>query len=264
MTAQAGAAGGHGEGAMEFRKAEGVGYYRFLTELHRTHLFDWYMEIGCRLGRSFAPVRGPTIAVDPFFRIETNVIETKPELHIFQRTADDFFATGFLDRLGVRLSLSFLDGMHLFEYLLRDFLNTERRSRPDGVIALHDCCPFSHGMTTRDLENLPEGAWTGDVWKLIPILRDYRPDLTLTVLDCGPTGLVLVSGLAPDNVVLRDRYDEIVARFSDVSLEQYGLGAFYDLFDFVDARGFMDDGWPLFAHLRQDESLAQAPKWITP
>lgn len=99
----------------------------------------------------------------------------------------------------IKLSFSFLDGMHLFEFLLRDFIAAEKASGPNGVIAMHDCCPFSHEMTTRDLDNLPQGggAWTGDVWKLIPILREYRPDLKLTVLNAAPTGLVFVSGLKP-------------------------------------------------------------------
>lgn len=247
-----------------FRKAGGLGYYRFLNQLHAANLFDWYLEIGCRMGRSFAPVRGPTVAVDPYFRIETDVVGVKRELHVFQQTADDFFASGFLDRMGIRLSFAFLDGMHLFEFLLRDFRNTERRSRPDGVIALHDCCPFSHAMTTRDLDNLPEGAWTGDVWKLIPILRDYRPDLKLIVLDCGPTGLVLVSGLCPGNTVLEDRYDEIVARYGAVDLAGFGFERFYGLFDFVRAEEFIAADWPLLAPLRQDETGLRVPEKITP
>ena len=249
---------------MEFRQAEGMGYLRFLSRLHAGHLFDWYLEIGCRSGRSFGPVRSPTIAVDPFFQIDSNVIGSKPELHVIQKTSDDFFASGFLDKLGIRLSVSFLDGMHLFEFLLRDFMNTERRSRPDGVIAMHDCCPFSHEMTTRDLKNLPKRAWTGDVWKIIPILRQYRPDLTLTVLDCAPTALVLVSGLSPDNAVLEEKYDEIVARYAEVDLSGYGLAAFYDQFEFTDARAFVHQGWPLFQSLKQDEAKALTPTAITP
>ena len=85
-------------------------------------------------GRSFADVRGKTIAVDPSFRIDSNVIKDKPALHIFQQTSDDFFDSGFLKAARAKLSFSFLDGMHLFEYLLRDFINTEKNSHPDSVI----------------------------------------------------------------------------------------------------------------------------------
>ena len=47
-----------------FIRAEGKQYTRFLDNLHRTHLFDWYLEVGCRSGRTFGPVRGKTIAVE--------------------------------------------------------------------------------------------------------------------------------------------------------------------------------------------------------
>lgn len=60
----------------------------------------------------------------------------KPALHLFQATSDDFFASDFLRRDGIRLGLSFLDGMHLYEFLLRDVMNTEAASDPNGVI----CC----------------------------------------------------------------------------------------------------------------------------
>lgn len=247
-----------------FAAASGILYYRFLKNLHRTYLFDWYMEIGCREGRSFAPVRSRTIAVDPVFSINEDVIGLKPELHIIQRSSDDFFASGFLQRHNVHLSLSFLDGMHLFEYLLRDFIGTERASARDGVIMLHDCCPWTHEMTTRDLDNLPPvpAAWTGDVWKLIPILQKYRPDLDLTVYDCRPTGVVALSNLDPDSRVLSDNYDEIIKEFS-VDLETYGVKRFFDSFDYVDAGAEMEAGFPMFSKIGRKEEVADKVR-VTP
>jgi hypothetical protein len=122
-----------------FNRAMGKNYARFLDGLHANMLFDWYLEVGCRSGRTFGPVRGKTIAVDPYFRIETNVIGPKPALHILQQTSDDFFASGFLKAMKIKLSFSFLDGLHLFEYLLRDFMGAEANSHKNGVIAMHDC-----------------------------------------------------------------------------------------------------------------------------
>ncbi|MGI3186205.1 hypothetical protein [Nioella aestuarii] len=246
-----------------FKPATGMHYHRFLRNLHDTTLLDWYMEIGCRDGSSFAPVRSKTIAVDPFFRVERNAIGAKPALHIFQQTSDDFFASGFLDALGIRLSLSFLDGMHLFEYLLRDVIQTERRSRPDGVIMMHDCCPFDHPMTTRDLNNIPEAAWTGDVWKLLPILKQYRPDLKIDVLDCKPTGLVMLSNLDPGNTALSDAYDKILADWVTVTLEDYGTARFFESFDYVSARGQTHLGHPLLSRVKLDDSAAFNPVMLS-
>ncbi len=245
-------------------KPLGIYYRRFLATLHSQHLFDWYLEVGCRSGESFAPVRSKTIAVDPFFRAEINIIGKKPALHVFQATSDDFFAGGFLARNDIRLSLAFLDGMHLFEYLLRDFMNTEAAMDPKGVVMLHDCVPYGLKMTRRDLDNLPDGPWTGDVWKLIPILQKWRPDLTLTVLDCNPTGLVCVSGLDPSSRVLRDNYDRIVAEFVGTDIKQFGIERFFASFDFTPARLIARKGFRLFQPVSISVDQALEPQKITP
>lgn len=247
-----------------FIKPLGMQYRKFLAGLHASCLFDWYLEVGCRSGETFAPVRSKTIAVDPFFRAEINIIGKKPALHVFQATSDDFFASGFLARNDIRLSLAFLDGMHLVEFLLRDFLNTEAAMDPRGVILLHDCVPYGLKMTRRDLDNLPDGAWTGDVWKLIPILQHWRPDLTITVLDCQPTGLVAVSGLDPANRVLADNYDRIVADFAEMDIKAFGVERFFASFDYVPARALARKGFQMFRPVSLPETLALAPQAITP
>ncbi|MBL9050209.1 MAG: class I SAM-dependent methyltransferase [Tabrizicola sp.] len=250
--------------AETYNKARGLNYYRFLKSLHRQVLFDWYLEVGCRAGLSFAPVRGKTIAVDPYFRAELNIIGQKPALHVFQATSDDFFAGGFLRRNGIKLGAAFLDGMHLFEYLLRDFINTEANADPNGVIMLHDCVPFSFEMTTRDLENLPNGPWTGDVWKLIPILQAYRPDLKLTVLDCRPTGVVCISNLNPKSQVLRKRYEKIVAEYLETDIEAFGVERFFSSFAFTSALEMKAEGFALFRPVELDAGQALQPRRVTP
>lgn len=245
-------------------KPNGLQYRRFLAALHSRHIFDWYLEVGCRSGESFAPVRSKTIAVDPYFRAEINIIGKKPALHVFQTTSDDFFASGFLARNDIRLGLAFLDGMHLFEFLLRDFINTEARMDPKGVIMLHDCVPYGQRMTRRDLDNLPDGPWTGDVWKLIPILQQWRPDLQLTVLDCHPTGLVCVSGLDPANRVLAERYDDIVAAFIGTDIKAFGVERFFASFDYTSARLVARKGFQLFRPVVLPEAAALEPVPVTP
>jgi hypothetical protein len=247
-----------------FQKPAGMPYHRFLRTLHEACLFDWYLEVGCRSGQSFAPVRSKTVAVDPFFQAEINIIGKKPALHVFQQTSDDFFASNFLARNAIRLGLAFLDGMHLFEFLLRDFMNTEAAMAPEGAILLHDCVPFRIGMTSRDLANLPTGGWTGDVWKLIPILQRWRPDLRMTVLNCRPTGLVCVTGLDPANRVLAQNYDRIVAEFAAVDLEQFGVGRFFASFEMASARLERQAGFPLFRPATVPESMALEPVPVTP
>ncbi len=242
-----------------FIPAKGLDYRDFLDALHQQLRFDWYLEVGSQTGRSLAKSRSPSIAVDPVFRIKYDVAANKPHLHLYQATSDDFFAAGHLKALKAKPDFSFLDGMHLYEYLLRDFINTEAAAKPTSVIAMHDCCPFGHGMTTRDIDNIPRGAWTGDVWKLIPILQEYRPDLTIQVLDCAPTGLVVVSNLDPKNTALTKAYDKILARYTNLTLADYGVEKFYASFTYVDPVKLANDGFQTFRPAARDYIPAEKP-----
>ncbi|MGL4280074.1 MAG: class I SAM-dependent methyltransferase, partial [Albidovulum sp.] len=209
-----------------------MGMTHYLTYLENLHLEmkpQSYFEIGTESGASLSFATCISVGVDPQFRLQDDVSRNKPELHLFQGTSDDFFASRMLERLGLTIDLAFLDGMHLFEFLLRDFINVERHMSPGGTVLMHDCVPFNRLMAERDWDATKTRSWAGDVWKLIPILREYRPDLNVRVLDLAPTGLVVVSGFDPDNRVLAERYDEIVDRFKGQSLDDFGLARFVEV-----------------------------------
>jgi hypothetical protein len=182
---------------------------------------EWYLEVGTETGRSLALVQGNAIAIDPQFRIDRN-LRYPSQLHMFQMTSDDFFATDFLKRNDIRIDLAFLDGMHHFEYLLRDFINAERGSKPESLIILHDCVPYNHLMAQRDWDKNKTISWTGDVWKLLPILKRHRPDLKVEILDCAPTGLVMISELNPADTILDAEYKTIIGEWLETSLVNFG------------------------------------------
>ncbi|MGR3511218.1 MAG: glycosyltransferase family protein [Paracoccaceae bacterium] len=208
-------------------------YFALLQELHQKLQPDVYLEIGSESGASLSLATCLTFAVDPNFQIEADVMGRKPGLILQQCTSDDFFASGLLERLGVKIDLAFLDGMHLFEYLLADFTNTERNMSSDGVILMHDCVPFSAAGARRDWDRRATRSWTGDVWKLLPILREYRPDLTIVTHDTPPSGLVMVTGLNPSDRVLEEKRDEILSRFNDMEFEDLGSNTFADAANIV-------------------------------
>lgn len=226
----------------------GVHYRELLVRLHAGLEPDSYLEIGVAEGGTLELVRCPAIGIDPVLRIKGHQLNTRPVTHLFQMTSDRFFADYDVRTLfpnGIAFAL--LDGMHQFEFLLRDLINTERYCRPDSVIALHDCWPINTEMSER--EHVPEQRsdrptrawWTGDVWKLLPILREYRPDLRVLVADCPPTGLVLLSGLDPNSRWLGECYDDIVARWQ-MTLDDYGFDRFRAEFPTVDSRALMHEG----------------------
>jgi len=216
-------------GADEWLRASGPHYLDVIERLQRLLDPDWYLEIGTGRGNSLARGTGKAICVDPDFRVKQDVIGRRAELHFYRQTSDDFFASGAVTKLTDRIDLTFIDGMHLFENVLRDFINTEKLCHRDSVVLLHDLVPFSAPAATREWDPEVTKGWSGDVWKMTPILRKYRPDLDFTVLDPRPSGLGLVSGLDPENRVLDEAFDEIVAAYRDLTIEDYGLTAFREM-----------------------------------
>lgn len=222
----------------EFPKLSGVPYLRFLARTHRHLTPEWYLEIGTNTGKSLGKAIGNAIAVDPNFLVSNNVIGTKGQVHFCQMASDEFFEKKIADKLCNAIDFAFLDGLHLFEFLLRDFIGTERLSKPSSVIAMHDCIPMTYDAADRHWDRKVTLDWTGDVWKLVPIIKRYRPDLTVDVLDCPPSGLTVVTNLDPNNNVLENHYDEIVSEFMDISLQEYGVGKLIAELDIADSRSF--------------------------
>ena len=180
-------------------------YYGLLRRIHELRRPALYVEIGVHEGHSLAFVQPGTriVGVDP----APKVAEPPADTTIVAQTSDDFFADPAALQ-GETIDLAFADGLHHWEQTLRDVANLERHSSPDSVILIHDCNPIDEVTAARERTT---AVWTGDVWKTVVALRRYRPDLTVTVADVGPSGLAIVTGLDPANSVLLDRYDEIVA-----------------------------------------------------
>ncbi|MET9117329.1 class I SAM-dependent methyltransferase [Streptomyces longwoodensis] len=203
--------------------------HEFLRHLHEVTRNRNYLEIGVNDGRSLRLSRVPSIGVDPAFKVTS---EIRCDVHLVRATSDDFFARArpLAHLQGGRhplrnlrrgrhplghwrrttLDLSFIDGMHLFEYALRDVMNVERHSDWSSVIVLDDVLPRTVDEAARDRHTT---AWTGDVYKVAEILARHRPDLVTVLVDTQPTGQLVVFGADPRNTVLRARYAEIVAEY---------------------------------------------------
>jgi hypothetical protein len=224
-----------------YPRAGGRYYLDVFADLHARLDLDWYLEIGTETGKGLVDVRANVISVDPTFQLRYDVIGSKGEVHLFQQTSDAFFASGYLEKIGITIDIAFLDGMHLFEFLLRDFLNTERHMKPGGRVMMHDCIPFNRSMAARERGRL-DVPWTGDVWKILPILAAYRPDLKVTALDASPTGVILIENLDPESRTLRENYDTIVADYALLTLEEFGLARFCRSFPVIGSAILIDAG----------------------
>jgi len=164
--------------------------------LHRWLQPALYLEIGVDQGVSLACASGPAIGVDPRPELKLKA-ELPPTAHIVPSSSDAFFATQADALLHPAPELAFIDGMHLFEFALRDLLHTETHMAPWGLIVIDDIFPCHSVQAHRRRRS---SSWTGDVWKLLPILRQIRPDLTLLCLNAHTTGLLLIAGLDADGL----------------------------------------------------------------
>jgi hypothetical protein len=201
--------------------------HEFLRHLHRVVAPRTYLEIGVSDGRSLTLAEVPSIGVDPALKVRTRL---NRDVKLVRATSDEFFARpdpmGHFraDRRRVRdlfrshpprshergettVDLVFIDGMHLFEFALRDFMNVESYAAWTSVIVFDDMLPRNVDEAARDRHTK---FWAGDVFKVVEVLRRHRPELVILPVDTQPTGTLVVLGAIPGNRELGTAYDEIV------------------------------------------------------
>jgi hypothetical protein len=186
-------------------------YRKLLGRIHTLLSPRTYLEIGVGGGHTLALAQPPTLAVgiDPAMNIRVPILaRTK----LFQLSSDEFFRSRDVraELEGQPVDLAFIDGLHLFEQVLRDFINVERFCAAGSVILMHDCLPRDGLTSTRKRQT---AFWTGDIWKIVPCLTRYRPDLLVRTINVRPTGLAVVRNLDPSSNVLPDHYDRLCEEF---------------------------------------------------
>jgi tetratricopeptide (TPR) repeat protein len=196
------------EGSAEEEHIYGKGdKHQLLEAIHREINPGLYLEIGVQTGKSLRLAIGQAIGVDPMPQITQALGQN---IKLIKATSDAFFSEFAPEMMREGVDMAFIDGMHLFEYVLRDFINVEKYSKPGTLIFIDDIYP---GHAAQAKRNRATRAWTGDVWKVLPILRKYRPDLVRRTIDIYPTGLLVVGGLDSSNTVLSSNYDAIVEEY---------------------------------------------------
>jgi hypothetical protein len=189
----------------------GDNYSRIIERIHAHLSPRTYLEIGVAAGTTIR-LAGPAtraLGVDPEPIIE---FELAPNIKIFAQASDDFFARNDVraELGGLPIDLAFIDGMHNFEFALRDFMNVEALCARESTILIHDIYPLDVRTAARDRVTT---FWSGDIWRLGLLLRKYRPDLVFHTIAASPTGLAIVRNLDPQSRYIRDHLDELVAEF---------------------------------------------------
>lgn len=178
--------------------------YEFLAGLHAKLQPRTYLEVGVNKGRSLSLSRCRTIGVDPAFQIET---ELHCDLDLIKKSSDDFFnqqnPTAHLN--GLPVDLGFIDGMHLSDYALRDFINLEPFTTPTSIVVFDDVLPRNPLEAARSRLT---GAWAGDVYKVPEVIAGRHEGALVIFVNTEPTGTAVVLGLDPASTALAEAYDE--------------------------------------------------------
>ena len=108
----------------------------------------------------------PSVAIDPDPDPDLTL---PPAARLYREPSDLFFEVSALEALdGNTIDLALVDGLHLFEFALRDFMNLERWSSPSTVIVIDDIFPNAQAQAQFPRQTR---VWCGDVWKLPRLLE---------------------------------------------------------------------------------------------
>lgn len=180
-----------------------LGCYEFLVDLHKYVEPRFYTEIGVEYGASLKLAQCPALGIDPAPQLSVPIAT---QHSISYTTSDDYFRLADTSTMKA-IDLCYIDGMHQIEFALKDFMNMERFCHAGSVVIVDDIYP-AHPLQGERIRQ--SRYWTGDIWKIIPILQLHRPDLIVMPVDTDPTGSLMVLGLDPNNNVLWDHFDSII------------------------------------------------------
>lgn len=146
--------------------------YNIINNIIKKKIFTSYLEIGCFKDENFNQIEiKKKVGVDP---VSGGTIRD---------TSDNFFLMNkdFFD-------IVFIDGLHIYEQVKKDILNSLKILNNNGVIILHDCLPLKirDQMVPRSHEH-----WNGDVWKALVDMRTQESLDTYTILADQGLGIIL-------------------------------------------------------------------------
>jgi hypothetical protein len=190
----------------EIEREEGrVSAGEFLAAAHVALSPRFYLEIGVWQGTSLRLARCDSVGIDPLPEIS----EPLPShLRIVEVSSEAFFRDPAFTALLGPLDLAYIDGLHLSEIALRDFMLVERHAHGDSIVLVDDIFPVN---TLQGQRARVTSHWTGDVWKLVDVLARLRPDLLMIPLETRPTGTLMIAGLDPQNATLWEAHDTVMA-----------------------------------------------------
>ena len=145
--------------------------YNFPQDFFRWDLIEYldnkfsyqsYLEIGCDENQLFSKIKIKNkYGVDP---VRGGNIK---------KTSDDFFNNN-----QKTFDLIFIDGLHEYDQVKKDILNSLKFLNKNGIVLVHDCLP---DCCSKQAVPRYRMTWNGNVWKAIV---DLRTDSEIEIFTC--------------------------------------------------------------------------------
>lgn len=145
-----------------------------------------YLEIGLCFGDTFEDVNVPVrVGVDPAVLFRKDRLPSGAT--VFEVESDTYFTQLVGDQ---RFNLVFLDGLHEWEQTYRDLLHALDHLEDHAVLLMDDVVPDcsasaspnqQHALIRRRASGDDSGAWHGDVYKVIAVIRQFHPELHVRI-----------------------------------------------------------------------------------
>ena len=168
---------------------------QIIKEIINIKNYEKYLEIGCFKNELFDRINcKKKVGVDP---VSGGTIRV---------TSDEFFYKNT-----EKFDCIFIDGLHQFNQVKKDILNSIKVLNEGGIILLHDCLPnnvFEQAIPRCQYK------WNGDVWKAIVEFRTYE---NLDIYTCYADHGIGVIFNRPNKNILKFEKD----KFVNLKFEEY-------------------------------------------
>tara|TARA_B100001059_G_scaffold221368_1_gene244251 strand:- start:9 stop:680 length:672 start_codon:yes stop_codon:yes gene_type:complete len=147
--------------------------YDIINKIIIKRNYTSYLEIGCFKDETFNQINiKKKIGVDPVSGGNLRM------------TSDQFFREN-----KEKFDLIFIDGLHVYEQVIKDIFNSIKVLKENGIILVHDCLPRKLWYQT---PTRMSDTWNGDVWKAIVECRTLENIDTYTCLADEGIGVIKV------------------------------------------------------------------------
>ena len=150
------------KGKLEYNFPQNYFRWDLIEYLINKYKYSDYLEIGCDQDQLFSKVK---------IKNKTGVDPTNGGN--IRKTSDEFFKEN-----KKKFDIVFIDGLHTYNQVKKDILNSINCLKDEGIVLVHDCMPDSLSKQAVPRYRM---SWNGDVWKAIV---DLRQNENLEIYTC--------------------------------------------------------------------------------